>query len=77
MSPDGPAPAPSSEWARINRGSIVLATEGPMEGWFEAVVTEAKGDDLFLLKWRDWPNNAPFLRKRHQLAILPPGAFAR
>ena len=48
-----------------------------MEGWFEAVVTEAKGDDLFLVKWRDWPDNAPFLRKRHQLAILPPGAFAR
>jgi len=48
-----------------------------MEGWLEAVVTKPKGDDLFLVKWRDWPDNARFRRGRHQLAILPPGAPGR
>lgn len=66
-----PAPGPTS-WATITVGSVVLATEGHMEGWFEAVVTAAKPNHLFTLKWRDWPDEAPFVRKRGHLGLLPP-----
>ena len=64
------------EWERINRGSIVLATEGPSEGWWEAVVTEVKDGDLFLVKWRDWPDEAPLLRQRGQLGLALPAMLS-
>lgn len=61
-------------WGEIKLGSLVLATVGPQEGWYEALITEAKDDGLFVLKWRDWPDEPPFLRRAHQLALLPGGA---
>src|SRR4051812_28491384 len=42
-------------WADIDMGSLVLACEGPGEGWWESVVLEAEAE-LFMLKWRDWPD---------------------
>lgn len=64
------AVAPS--WAEITVGSVVLANEGPMEGWFEAVVTAAKPNNLFELRWRDWPEEKAIVRKRGHLGLLPP-----
>ena len=58
-------------WADIDVGSLVLATEGPSEGWWESVVLEAEAE-LFTLKWRDWPDLPRFVRRRWQLAILHP-----
>ncbi len=43
----------------IGPGSVVLASEGPKEGWFEAVVVAVDGD-LLKLKWRDYPTIAGF-----------------
>lgn len=60
------------EWSRIRKGSVVLAQEKPDDGWWESAITEDKGDDLFVLQWRDWPDLPSFLRKRDQLALLPP-----
>lgn len=82
-SASGPAPAtpiasPTArgglpeEWRKIRKGSVVLACDKPDDGWWEAVVTEDKGDDMLVLKWRDWSDMPPFLRKRDQLALLPP-----
>ena len=34
-------------WEDIVVGSLVLASAGPDEGWFEAVVSEARGDSIF------------------------------
>jgi hypothetical protein len=59
-------------WDEISVGSIVLATEGPQEGWFESVVLKAE-DDLFTLRWRDWPNLPKFARRPWQIGLLPPG----
>jgi hypothetical protein len=59
-------------WDDIGVGSIVLATEGPQEGWFESIVLRAE-DDVFILRWRDWPRLATFTRRTWQLALLPPG----
>ncbi len=58
-------------WADIDVGSLVLATEGPSEGWWESVVLEAEAE-LFTLKWRDWPDLPRFVRRRWQLALLHP-----
>lgn len=66
----------ASSWAAITVGSVVLATEGEKEGWYEAVVTSAKPNHLFTLKWRDWPEEAEFVRKRGHLGLLPPAEVA-
>src|SRR4051794_6346777 len=58
-------------WGDIDVGSLVLACEGPHEGWWESVVLEAEAE-VFTLKWRDWPDLPRFVRRRWQLAILHP-----
>lgn len=61
-----------TDWPIIREGSLVLATSGAAaDGWFESVVCEAKPDDLMVLRWRDFPDEALFLRRRDQLALLP------
>jgi hypothetical protein len=59
-------------WATIKVGSLVLATENRVEGWFDAIVTEANPSDMFTLKWRDFPDLEPFLRHRSNLALMFP-----
>jgi hypothetical protein len=63
-----PRPA---DWQKIQSGALVLASNGEGEGWFESVVVEAKDEDLFVLRWRDWPGHAQFVRRREHLALLP------
>lgn len=59
-------------WGEIGPGHLVLATVGAQEGWYEALITEVKDDGgLFVLSWRDWPDEPAFLRRAHQLALLP------
>lgn len=64
-----PRPGDRSE---IGLGSIVLAHEGPDEGWWEAEVIGANGR-TFSLRWRDYPTQPTILRKADELALLPPG----
>jgi hypothetical protein len=64
-----------SRWEDIQTGSLVLAsTEGKSDGWFEAIVVKAKGDDLFVLRWRDWAELEPIVRTAEHLGLLPPSA---
>lgn len=56
----------------VGLGSIVLAHEGPDEGWWEAEVIGANGQ-TFSLRWRDYPTQPTILRKPDELALLPPG----
>lgn len=67
-----PKPMPAQDWDQIKTGRVVLAIEGPDEGWWPAVIAEDKGDDLFMLRWRDWPDEPPILRRRHNLALMHP-----
>ena len=60
-------------WADIGVGALVLAAEDPTEPWYPSVVTEAKGEGLFVLRWRDFPDEASFVRRGEDLALLPPG----
>src|SRR3954469_13923322 len=67
---NGDPPAPGT-WADIDAGSLVLATTGPGEPWYESVVVKAAGDVL-TLKWRDYPDDPQFVRRRHKVALLHP-----
>lgn len=55
----------------ITVGSLVLAPEEE-SGWFESVIVEIKPEALFVLRWRDWPDLPPFVRRGDNLALLPP-----
>nr|BAT27373.1 hypothetical protein [Aureimonas frigidaquae] len=63
-----------ADWQKLKAGSVVLITEGDQEGWFEAVIVQDKGDGAYTLKWRDWPEEPTQVRRRHQIALLPPVA---
>jgi hypothetical protein len=54
-------------------GDVVFASDGPGEGWWEAVVSEIN-DGLYVLYWRDSANEPKFVRRRWQLGSLPPPA---
>ena len=60
-------------WDEIGVGSLVLATIGVEDGWWEAVVERVEGE-LLTLRWRDWPKEPRFVRRRKQLALLPVGS---
>jgi hypothetical protein len=76
---DGPASGDDREVmssaADFGEGAVVLAPYAPLEGWWEAVILKAKGD-LFTLKWRDYPDDPVFARRRNQLVLIPPGVAA-
>ncbi|KQP94360.1 hypothetical protein ASF60_13020 [Methylobacterium sp. Leaf113] len=59
-------------WSEITAGSTVLVHGGGEDGWFEAEVVEAKADDLFTLRWRDWPELPILVRTRSHIALLNP-----
>lgn len=59
-------------WEDVQVGDLVLASEGVAKGWWEVEVLEDRGDDQFVVRWWDWPDEAPFPRRRDQLALTPP-----
>jgi hypothetical protein len=63
-------------WGAIKIGSVVLGTTGINDGWWLAVVTEVD-DDILVLRWRDWPDEPAFSRRRAELALLHPGRAAQ
>ena len=63
--------ATPQRWEDLAVGSLVLASAGTDEGWFEAVVTEARGASIFVLRWQGWPEDAAFVRRADGLALLP------
>ena len=70
-----PAPAPTvsprpEDWDEIGIGSLVLATVGVEDGWWESVVLGVNGE-MLTLKWRDFPRERTLLRRRTELALLP------
>ena len=75
--PAAPPPAPTPTvsprprtWDEIRIGSLVLATVGVEDGWWESVVLGVNGE-MLTLKWRDFPGEPTFIRRRTELALLP------
>ncbi|WP_158809285.1 hypothetical protein [Beijerinckia sp. L45] len=65
-----------SGWDEVVVGSLVLANDGDNAGWFESIVIEDKGESLLVLRWRDWPDQPAFVRRRDDLGLLPPDSPA-
>ncbi|QNP78598.1 hypothetical protein [Agrobacterium tumefaciens] len=59
-------------WDQLTVGSLVLATEGPLEGWYEATIINIEGDTGVRLKWRDYLDMLPFTRRIDQVALIHP-----
>ncbi|MER8661291.1 hypothetical protein NKH34_09130 [Mesorhizobium sp. M1148] len=57
---------------KIVFGSLVLACEDAEQGWFPAHVIQVSADEMFTLKWRDFPDWPVIVRRTHQLALLHP-----
>ncbi|TBG66576.1 hypothetical protein [Rhizobium leguminosarum] len=75
VSQQGHAATPSNvpdDWSKILVGSLVLATDDPLEGWFEATVVELKPDNVLRLQWRHYLDLPPFNRKLEDVALLHP-----
>lgn len=68
-----PKPRPLSlpkDWEHIEPGSVVLATAGSDDGWWEAVVIDARPGNMFDLASRDFKLEPPFVRQASNLALL-------
>jgi hypothetical protein len=75
VSQQGHSAAPTNlpdGWDKVVVGSLVLATDDPMEGWFEATVIEVKPDNVLRLQWRHYLDLPPFNRRLEDVALLHP-----
>ncbi|MBZ9795591.1 hypothetical protein [Mesorhizobium sp. ES1-4] len=70
--PRRPEPHWPTDWEKIEVGSLVLATEGAFQGWFEAQVVKISPEGLYTLRWRDWLDVPVFTRRLIHIALLHP-----
>ena len=56
-------------WTDIKVGSLVIAQESFVDGWWEAVVTEVRPTDI-TVRWRDYPSQTPVSRTKAEVAFL-------
>jgi hypothetical protein len=60
-------------WDEITTGHLVIAQETLALGWWEAIVINRK-DDMFTLRFRDYPKIPKFVRHRSAIALMSPAA---
>jgi hypothetical protein len=81
--PDGQAEASTphlpTTLETVMVGSLIGVSEGRGEGWYEAIVVElapadALEDDLLTCQYMDWPDYPRQVRRRADVALLPPSA---
>ena len=65
--PEGTRP---TDWSQITVGSLVLAEEARMEGWFEAIIIEVCPKQVFKLRYRDYPDDPIITRHVSRLALM-------
>jgi hypothetical protein len=62
-------------WDEVGPGHLVIAHESLDYGWWEAIVLERK-DDVFMLRYRDFPTLPKFFRHRSAIALMNPPSEA-
>jgi len=60
-------------WDEIAAGHLVIAQETLALGWWEAIVIGRK-DEMFTLRFRDYPKIPKFIRHRSAIALMSPPA---
>jgi hypothetical protein len=68
-----PARGLPQSWDEIGPGHLVIAHESLEYGWWEAIVVDRK-DDVFTLRYRDYPSLPKFFRHRSGIALMCPQA---
>jgi hypothetical protein len=58
-------------WDEIEAGHLVIAQETLALGWWEAIVI-GRNDDMFSLRFRDYPKIPKFVRHRSAVALMSP-----
>jgi hypothetical protein len=58
-------------WDEIEPGHLVIAQESLDNGWWEAIIIDRK-DDVFTLRFRDYPKLPKFFRHRSSIALMNP-----
>ncbi|ESY94648.1 hypothetical protein X738_23195 [Mesorhizobium sp. LNHC209A00] len=58
-------------------GDMVLASEGPDEGYFEARIMKVKAKGIFSLRFRDYPDAPQIDRSYYQLGLIHPRQLAK
>lgn len=78
--PTGPSDEPKvrvaglpKTWDSVDVGSVVLAMDGPEDGWWECVVLKRE-DAVLTLRLRDYPKQGTYIRHLTQVALINPGA---
>ncbi|MFK0331032.1 hypothetical protein ACIQUB_07900 [Rhizobium sp. NPDC090275] len=61
-----------ADWDKLTIGSLVLATEGPLDGWYEATVIAIDDKNGLRLRWRDYLDMPAFHRRAEQIALIHP-----
>jgi len=70
--PPGSSPKLPRNWQEVGVGDLVLAQWDPEDGWYDAIVIEA-ANDMFTLRWCDYPRQRKPVRHRLRLGLLYPG----
>jgi hypothetical protein len=70
--PPGSSPKLPRNWQEIGVGDLVLAQQDAEDGWYDTVVVEV-ANDMFTLRWRDYPRERRFTCHRLRLGLLYPG----
>jgi hypothetical protein len=60
-------------WDEIAPGHLVIAQESLENGWWEAIILDRK-DDVFTLRFRDYPQLPKFFRHRSAIALMNPAS---
>jgi hypothetical protein len=60
-------------WDEIAAGHLVIAQETLELGWWEAIAINRR-DDMFTLRYRDYPKIPKFIRHRSAIALMSPPA---
>ena len=58
-------------WDEIAPGHLVIAQEAAGYGWWEAIVI-GRNDDMFTLRYRDYPKLPKFSRHRSAIGLMSP-----
>jgi hypothetical protein len=58
-------------WESIAAGNMVLADEGPGEGWWEAIVI-SRDNEILTLRYRDYPKAPKFERHISTIGLINP-----
>ena len=70
-------PKMASSWDAIKAGDLVIAQHTRGDGWYEALVLHVAANEMYHLKWLDYPKDPLFIRHLKTIALTSPAAGAK